>query len=554
MDLDRAMVVLASAVGGSANLDSLTALVRSALLDLESGRPVDHLPADQYHQITAWLDRQRKASPDLPGSLYEEMLGRVVLAGENGFEVHNKKAAHRSTGAYYTSEPVVRYMVRRAAELVDAPKRVLDPACGSGAFLQGVSDLFPPSVRLVGFESDPMSAAICEGRLPHSQVCVFDALTAQVDEQFDLVIGNPPYISHGLRGAPAISASLHRLLKERYPQTAEYKLNTYPLFIERGLQLLRPGGILGYIIPDSFLTGRYFGGLRQLLLANRILEITLIQQDFWRHGRVGQSVVLFVQKQAPVGSDQVTVRVCKSLDDLERNSGDRVNQAALCWGQHRRFRLVPQLEDREFLEAMEVGLGTQLGRELFHTYSGLIARAGQESLLWTSGSEGASGKLIRSGKQIDRYSTQWQGHEVNLDARLFKSGNKLSYYQNPKLFMRQTADSLRVSYDDQGYYCLNNIHLVIPQTQINPRVLLAVLNSRLLNRYYGLVTMESGRLYPQVDLDLVRELPFPINFGSYAGRLAELTLAREKATPEGVAHFHMETEIDQLVAQAYGLA
>lgn len=481
------------------------------------------------------------------------MLGRVVLAGNNGFEVHPRKAAHRSTGAYYTVEPVVRYMVRRAAELGDTPGQVLDPACGSGAFLQAVSDLFPPSVRLVGFESDPTSAAICAGRLPHSQVHVLDALTAQVDERFDLVIGNPPYISHGLRGAPAISAPLRRLLTERYPQTSEYKLNTYPLFIERGLQLLRPGGILGYIIPDSFLTGRYFFGLRQLLLANRILEITLIQHDFWRHGRVGQSVILFVQKQPPVGSDQVTVRICKNLGDLETSTGDQVSHSAISWGEHRRLRLVPRLQDRQFLAAMELGLKTQPGRELFLTYSGLIARAGQESLLWTPKSEGPLGRLIRSGKQIDRYSTQWQGHEVNLDARLFKSGYKLSHYRNPKLFMRQTADSLRVSYDDQGYYCLNNIHLVIPSDSIHPRALLAVFNSNLLNRYYGLVTMESGRLYPQVDLDLVKELPFPIGCGSDADRLVELTLACERATPEGAAQTQVEAEIDRLVAQSYGL-
>jgi len=555
VDLDKAMVALAHCVSASASghSEALTAGVRAALLGLEAGRPVANLSLDQHHQIVAWLQGQRGVAVDLPGQLYEAMLGRVVIAGKNGFEVRTESAAHRSTGAYYTGEPVVRYMVRRAAELGCDIQQVLDPACGSGAFLQGASEVFPRDVRLVGFESDPTSAAICASRLPNSQVHVLDTLTAQVDERFDLVLGNPPYISHGLRGAPPMSAEVHKALRALYPLTAAYKLNTYPLFIERGLQLLRPGGILGYIVPDSFLTGRYFVGLRQILLANRILEITLIQQDFWRHGRVGQSVVLFVQKQASVLTDHVMVRICKSLDDLEDSFGSQVRQSDLQWGEQKRFRLVPQSQDRQFLASVDTSAGTQPGRELFLTYSGLIARAGQESLLWTPNSAGTPGRLLRSGRQVDRYSTQWHGHEVNLDPGLFKSGYKPSNYQNPKLFMRQTAESLRVSFDDQGYYCLNNIHLILPKRGVHPRTLLAIFNSRLLNRYYALVTMESGRLFPQVDLDLIRELPFPSVHGRQVPQLTELTLAREKVPQKGEAQTQIEAAIDRLVEQSYGL-
>jgi hypothetical protein len=75
----------------------------------------------------------------------------------------------------------------------------------------------------------------------------------------------------------------------------------------------------------------------------------------------------------------------------------------------------------------------------------------------------------------------------------------------------------------------------------------------LLNRYYSLITMESGRLYPQVDLDLIRELPFPAKAVNDVSRLAELTLARERATSDGVTQTQIEAEIDGVVARFYGL-
>src|SRR5712691_12519317 len=127
-------------------------------------------------------------------------------------------------GMYYTPPALTDRLLDMAEEAgIDwRTARVLDPACGGGAFLlpvvlrirKALQDASPKvqlqaiTERLCGFEIDPFAAwltqtwlelalsdllASCGSRLPEVvQVC--DALTQQHDTAlYDLVVGNPPY-------------------------------------------------------------------------------------------------------------------------------------------------------------------------------------------------------------------------------------------------------------------------------------------------------------------------------------------------------------------------
>ena len=61
---------------------------------------------------------------------------------------------------------------------------------------------------------------------------------------FDIVISNPPYIR--IQG---FNEEDKKYLKDFY-HSAKKKFDTYILFIERGLKLLKDGGYFGFIIPN----------------------------------------------------------------------------------------------------------------------------------------------------------------------------------------------------------------------------------------------------------------------------------------------------------------
>src|SRR6266498_1574638 len=84
------------------------------------------------------------------------------------------------------------------------------------------------------------------------------------NDGFDVLIGNPPYVFGGNKG---ISKEEKDAYKRQYVSGAN-KINLFTLFIERGSQLLRRGGTLIYILPNTLLRVTSYSNTRQFILEN----------------------------------------------------------------------------------------------------------------------------------------------------------------------------------------------------------------------------------------------------------------------------------------------
>jgi len=189
-------------------------------------------------------------------------------------------------GAHYTPRALCQRLLDMAEEagVEWDTARVLDPACGGGAFLSPLALRMAASLkdqpaetvlasieqRLRGYEIDPFAAwmsqvfldvtlaAFClkAGRPLKSLVKVCDALEQERGaEGFNLVIGNPPY------GRITLSPSL----RQKFGRSLFGHANLYGVFSDLALRLTRPEGVIAYVTPTSFLSGEYFKALRVLL-------------------------------------------------------------------------------------------------------------------------------------------------------------------------------------------------------------------------------------------------------------------------------------------------
>ncbi|TLD46564.1 MAG: Modification methylase TaqI [Accumulibacter sp.] len=143
-------------------------------------------------------------------------------------------------GQVFTPPAIVDVML----SLVRNRGRVLEPACGDGAFLQH----FPFAV---GVEIDPRHAP------PGARVMDFFALPDA--ESFATVIGNPPYVRY-----QDIAVATRRLVRR---SVLDGRANLYLFFIEKCLRHLAPGGELVFITPRDFLKATSAVPLNRLLYA-----------------------------------------------------------------------------------------------------------------------------------------------------------------------------------------------------------------------------------------------------------------------------------------------
>ena len=369
---------------------------------------------------------------------------------------------------------------------------------------------------------------------------------------FDLVAGNPPWISYGLRDRGSASPE-ERIYYERiFPAGTQYKLTLYPIFMELALRICRAGGMHGFLVPDSLLSGHHFSRIRQRLTAEaELIELTLFEGSLWPGVQVGHTLFYAARKRGGPGRSPVTVRnrvlpvirgrIVGSGSSSSAGSGPsdvRVPAHAYSAGGGGPLRIFRDDREVEFLARVQAA--PLRFKDVCWTYSGLIARYGQKSV--QADEVCAQFRLVKpggeiiledvdaaahwrpallTGAEVVPFSVRWRGGHLYWPgaradlARVYKSGFDPARYEGAKVLLRQTGDSLIAAVDRAGRLCLNNLHLVGPlgRPAIPPPILAALLMSEPVQRAYRISALESSRPLAQVDLKTVEMLPYPSDPG-----------------------------------------
>ena len=206
-------------------------------------------------------------------------------------------------GVVYTPKPIVELILDNVLPQSNdelALSVICDPACGDGAFLAAVArrilsrlnrdDALDALGRLTGYDIDESAIAKCKrnldselsARYPNERVdwnvSAQDALQRSAFEneydRFTHIVGNPPYVrvQHLEQSGRDRLAGQWDLLRGA--------TDLYIIFYELALDLLRPGGVCGYITPSSWLRSDSGSLLRKhLATSHRIKKII----DFGEH-------------------------------------------------------------------------------------------------------------------------------------------------------------------------------------------------------------------------------------------------------------------------------
>ncbi len=122
-----------------------------------------------------------------------------------------------------------------------------------------------------------------------------DVFSRDDKDGFDIVIGNPPYITYRGKEKNSISDSELNNLIATYTHSAEYKVNSYALFTEAGINICNNRGTISYIIPGTILQNDYLKKIREFLICrNQIKEIVSFSNKVF--DAVTDSIILRCKK------------------------------------------------------------------------------------------------------------------------------------------------------------------------------------------------------------------------------------------------------------------
>lgn len=180
---------------------------------------------------------------------------------------------------------------------------LVEPSCGTGAFLVPIVERLVESSERHGHDLRSLEGAIrafdlLDANAARARKAVVSLLRDQGLSQdeaealadlwvatgdfllkdhdvasADFVVGNPPYIR--LESVPRPTMEAYRQICP----TMRGRSDIYVGFIERGLDLLRPGGVLGFICADRWMRNQYGADLRELVSERYAVDTVVAMHD-----------------------------------------------------------------------------------------------------------------------------------------------------------------------------------------------------------------------------------------------------------------------------------
>lgn len=231
------------------------------------------------------------------------------------FETLITRTSKGQKGQFFTP----RYVVDFCARLVglEGGETVLDPACGSGAFLSAALRYGAGCVR--GYDIDKRVVRIAKLLLREAppgivSVQIGDGLRDVADESVDVVLTNPPFA--GELCDPVMLSNFELAC-------GRARIERDVLFLERCIKALRPGGKLAIVLPHGKFAGKATRYIREWLLerAELLAVVGLGRNTFLPHTHQKANVLLARRRKVPRNGERPHIFFAQSVQDGKNTRG-----------------------------------------------------------------------------------------------------------------------------------------------------------------------------------------------------------------------------------------
>jgi len=380
---------------------------------------------------------------------------------------------------------------------------------------------------------------------------------------FNVVIANPPYIFARESTKKGLTDADKRFYYKHY-QLAEYQVNLYPLFVEKGTRVLQPRGCLCFITPNNWMTINTNKAMRKFVLEKSDVVIVNFYARVFESADVDSAIVVFRNS-----TDNPALRLFEYTDGFHfikaaecdfflRQRGHIINLEA--------FKAGGTGELMQKIENASVTLSTvadvKAGLKAYETGCGFPPQSDKMKNARVYHSRKKIDKTYLKylgGKDVCRYCLRWSGEYLKYGDNLAAPRKDFRLYSTSRILVRQIPAKPHYCIhacltDEVALNDLNSINIINIREQ--PEYLLGVLNSRLVSWWFvhKFGKMQRGT-FPQFKVNELADFPLPEPAEKYREKIAELAgniLSAKHADPDADTTT-LEQGIDSLVYNLFGL-
>ncbi|MFX1455224.1 MAG: Eco57I restriction-modification methylase domain-containing protein [Promethearchaeota archaeon] len=543
----------------------------------------------------------------------------------------------KSLGQFYTPKSVVDYILnavgyRYIHEIED--KKFIDLSCGVGNFIipaikilisrylhifkrEEIQELLPNEAKMIimginraiyGIDVNPIACILCQINIhyaifeifhiiikdcknyhvPIFNISAIDAMIIDKSEQYDFVVGNPPYLF--IRDIPIAK---RETIKKMNFETSKGQYDYFQIFIELGIKILRNNGALGYIVPDSLLALSNSSRLRRYIYnTTKIKEIYHSGPQF--DDPVVSNIIIILEKEIDRNErekNRVKVKI------LNQHQKEFIQRSLKNWD----YQFLIHLSDDDMLPILSL-------TEKFPKLKELMLKEDFKILLSRGVELTKSGEAIfcrqckkyfpipkkeffcpnckvpfkkeniesiikdkppeMNRDQFELFVDSIQRYRIN-DYKYIELDKKGINYKNLEIYedriiIRQMSQNnlicatyeKKLSLTSQSFYNLKICHS--PVSEFNNIYLLGLINSLLFSYYFIKLFGSYKKLFPRILIEKIKDLPIKVPRNKkekdYALKLIDKVRILLISDHNNINKFkQIQREIDDLVFLLYGI-
>jgi len=376
---------------------------------------------------------------------------------------------------------------------------------------------------------------------------------------FDIVIGNPPYVD--------IKALPKNDVKEYFKlfQTTENRINLYSIFVEKGINLLKPDGKLTFIMPNSILINESYKKIRKFIV-DGVEKIIKLPDSVFEAATV-ETIILISGKNI---ND-------KNIKGVYFSKNDKMDFGKLIFNNFQRedwkkdkdsrfnifsnnniLKILMKIENSN--KYLEDFILTSLGITPYDKYKGhspdLIKKREFHSKIKIS-------ELyvpLISGKNIQRFYISDEIEEYLNYGHWLGAPRDKKFFENSKIIIRQIVggNELRIigGYSEKPNYFTQIGFSIIPKENciLSLKYILCILNSKLMSFYHKHKFLDIEKVvFQKILIANCKKFPIPEISEKEQKPFIELVDKILEKKKNGEDTTKEEREIDKMIYQLYEL-